>query len=539
MSVKSRGTAEKSGTNGAAVGLAVEGRDPWSCLHLIDRLEVGPVQIEPNRLTVPHRVVQGDRTDETQLIYRYAENVYDPADPGTLDLANMQAAQIAFNYGLFCDEIVFHGGHDEADRRFIEQMMENTSREIAVKQFLQPNPFLRGPAAELRAAPADSLQRERWTHARLRFEPAGGENGGSRSRRSPWQTDPNRYAVLSSGGKDSLVSLGLLREAGLEAHPLFINESGNHWLTALNAYRYLAEQHLGTSRVWTNSDRVFAWFVRHLPCVRPDFLDVRADEYPIRLWTVAVFLFGALPLLRARGIGRLVIGDEFDTTRRATHRGISHYDGLYDQSFYFDRALSRYFHRKGWGVQQFSVLRPLSELFIQKMLAARYPDLLVHQVSCHAAHVEADGRVHPCGRCEKCRRIVGMLVAEGVDPALCGYRPEQVAACLQALATAGVHQEAECAEHVLHLLAGLGLLPSPTLAVRGRGPRARAHPEVVKLRFDQEHSPLDEIPSDLREKLLRIYLEHADGVVRRAGGAWTEMNLTEALGASQEPVGSS
>ena len=29
---------------------------------------------------------------------------------------------------------------------------------------------------------------------------------------------------------------------------------------------------------------------------------VRADIYPLRLWTVAVFLFGALPLLRARGI---------------------------------------------------------------------------------------------------------------------------------------------------------------------------------------------------------------------------------------------
>ena len=118
MSEKARSTAEKPEQNGAAAGLAVDGHDPWSCLHLIDRLEVGPVQIEPNRLVVPHRVVQGDRTDETQLIYRYAENVYDPADPGTIDLANMQAAQIAFNYGLFCDEIVFHGGYDEADRRF-------------------------------------------------------------------------------------------------------------------------------------------------------------------------------------------------------------------------------------------------------------------------------------------------------------------------------------------------------------------------------------------------------------------------------------
>ncbi len=112
---------------------------------------------------------------------------------------------------------------------------------------------------------------------------------------------------------------------------------------------------------------------RQLPFIRPDFARLRADEYPIRLWTVAVFLFGALPLLRKRGLGRLVIGDEYDTTRKMTHKGIPHFDGLFDQSRYFDIAMTRYFARKGWGVEQFSVLRPLSELFIEKILVERYP----------------------------------------------------------------------------------------------------------------------------------------------------------------------
>ncbi|MFH1350798.1 MAG: creatininase family protein [Pseudomonadota bacterium] len=43
-----------------------------------------------------------------------------------------------------------------------------------------------------------------------------------------------------------------------------------------------------------------------------------------------------------------------DTTRRLSLQGITHYDGLYDQSRYFDNALTRYFHRKGWGISQFS-----------------------------------------------------------------------------------------------------------------------------------------------------------------------------------------
>ncbi len=63
----------------------------------------------------------------------------------------MIAAQVALNYGLFCDEIVFQGSFDRHDRRFIEEMASNTAREIYVKKFLEPNPFLLGEAARLPA----------------------------------------------------------------------------------------------------------------------------------------------------------------------------------------------------------------------------------------------------------------------------------------------------------------------------------------------------------------------------------------------------
>ena len=126
--------------------------------------------------------------------------------------------------------------------------------------------------------------------------------------------------------------------------------------------------------------------------------------------------------LRKRGVGRLLIGDEYDTTERKNFKGITHYDGLYDQSRYFDDNMTRYFMRKGWAVTQFSVLRPLSEMLIETILAKRYKELIKHQVSCHAAHKEKDGeRIKPCGKCEKCKRIIGMLTAINVDPKVCGY----------------------------------------------------------------------------------------------------------------------
>lgn len=480
-------------------------------LLVLDRLEVGPVRIEPRRLFCPYTVVQDGSSQTFDLEYSYEEDVFIPGDPAGENLAAMIGAQVALNYGLFAREIVFRGPFDRHDRRLLEAMAANTAREIFVVKLLQPNPFLQEEAAHLPAVRLDT-----YLQAVLRFpdppvpvrEPA------------PWGGSDPRVAVLSSGGKDSLLTYGLLSETEVEAHSLFVNESGKHWFTALNAHRALAARDPRTARVWTNSDRLFNWMLRRLPFVRQDFQRRRSDEYPIRLWTVAVFLFGVLPLLRKRGIGRLAIGDEFDTSVNGVHEGIPHYAGLYDQSIYFDAALSRYFARKGWGVAQFSVLRPMSEFLIQKTLARRYPDLLGLQVSCHAAHMDGD-RVRPCGDCEKCRRIVGMLTAIGVDPGALGYSEPKIEACLAALHTRGIHQETAGARHLAFLLTGKGVLDR---GARGL-PAPREQPEVEKLRFHSRRSPLNGIPRDLRRPLYGLLLQEAEGTVVRKEGSWVDVDL--------------
>jgi creatinine amidohydrolase/Fe(II)-dependent formamide hydrolase-like protein len=471
---------------------------------VLDRLEVGPVVVEPHRLVAPYRVVAGGAEHVTELIYRYSEPVFDPDDESHLNLASMIAAQVALNYGLFASELVFRGPFDRHDRRLLAEMAANTAREIYVKKLLEPNPFLVAEASEVKIDRRDShLQ------ARLVFDDRQPELLAG------WETDRSRHAILSSGGKESLLSYALLDELGHETHPIFVNESGRHWFTALNAFRHFEREIPNTARVWTNCDRVFSWMLHHLPFIRPDFASLRSDEYPIRLWTVAVFLFGVLPLLRKRGVGRVVIGDEFDTTSRAFHQRIGHYDGLYDQSRYFDERMTRYFQAKGFGLVQFSIVRPLSELLVERVLVERYPDLQRLQTSCHAAHTEGD-RVLPCGRCEKCRRVVGMLRALGADPTRCGYRQEQVEDCLRALASAGVHQEAVGERQMMSMLIEQGLVPRDSV---GKG-RIGAHPEVLKIRIDPERSPVDGIPVDLRRGLYRIFLDHADGAVRRTGRMW-------------------
>ncbi len=480
-------------------------------LRVLDRLTVGPVELKPDRLSARYQVRVGNQTAETRLSYKWGEPVFDPEALADRNLASLVAAQVALNYGLFAREIVLHGPLHATDQRFLEEMARNTAREILVLKILEPNPFLVDGLQPLE--PPD--QRD-FLQAKLRFPDAA---QAADLPRIPWETDRRRHAVLASGGKDSLLSHGLLDEIGREVHSLFVNESGRHWYTALNAFRHFDQHVPHTARVWTNADRVFTFMLRQIPLVRPDFASLRADIYPLRLWTVAVFLFGALPLVRRRGIARIVIGDEHDTSLRLRHRGIPHYGGLYDQSRWFDDALSRFYSRKGWGISQFSILRPLSDLLIEKVLARRYPALLQLQTSCHATHLVGE-RALPCGKCEKCRRIIGMLVALGEDPAVCGYTPAQVEPGLVSLTRLGAHQEEECTHQVLELLREQNKLP----AAATLPPTLRPHPEVMQLRFHPERSPLDGIPVDLRAPLVRLLLEHADGAVRRSGRDWREVD---------------
>jgi creatinine amidohydrolase/Fe(II)-dependent formamide hydrolase-like protein len=483
--------------------------NPLASLLVIDRLEVGPVAVEKNRLTAPYTVIKDGTNSSIDFAYRFEEDVFDPDDPASRNMACLMAAQVALNYGLFCKQIVFHGEFDSVDRKFLSEMAANTAREIYVKKLLEPNPFLT-PATRV-----PTIKQDDYLQAELVFPDA--EPKVAAAAGEPFLAGASeRMAVLSSGGKDSLLSYGLLKEMGFETHSVFLNESGRHWYTALNAYRFLRDTQPDTNaRVWTSSDRVFSWMLRHLPFVREDFARLRSDEYPIRLWTVGVFLFGALPILKKRSIGHLVIGDEYDTSRRVKHEGIPHYDGLYDQSRFFDQRLSRYYRRKNWPFVQYSLLRPLSELLIEKTLIERYPDLHQHQVSCHATHLEGE-RAVPCGRCEKCRRIVGMHLALGADPAACGYTDENIKECVDALGQRGAQGEPASARQLAWMLVSKGLIDEATPF----GATAREHPEILQLRFHHKASPIDAIPTLLRRPLYAILLKHANRAVERRDRQW-------------------
>lgn len=448
-----------------------------------------------------------------EMIYTYHEKVFDKNDLAHRNLASNMMVQVAMNYGLFCDQLVFEGAFDDFDQRFIRDMIENTSREIYVNKFLQPTEFLLPPYNHMQPE-----KKDKYTNAEIQFI---SEDVSDLKKVNSAVPNKEKFAILSSGGKDSLLSYGLLKEK-FDPHPVYVNESGRHWFTAYNAFHYMEKVEPNTARVWCNSDRIFNWMARQMPFLRKDFQNVRSDQYPIRLWTVSVFLWGVIPIARKYNMANIIVGNEFDTSLKVNYNGITHYAGLYDQSKYFDNAYTRYYQKKSWGMNQYSILRSLSELLILKILVKRYPELQKQQVSCHASHKDGD-RMLPCGKCEKCRRIVGMLKALDENPQRCGYTEDQITYALKALETKKVKQLGMDASQLYYMLTSKGLIQPDEINRK----KAKEHKEILRLRFDQERSNTEDLPMWIRAFLWDIYLKYANGVSLLKDHKWQEIESSD------------
>ena len=480
---------------------------------VLKKLSVKNIHLEPRKIKAEYCVEKfSGETESYELIYSYDNPYFNKKNSEDINLASMMLSQVALNYGLFFETIEFDGLFDKTDQKFLSRMMENTSREIITNKLLIKNEFIKSPYDVLKPEKRTRYTNSTPSFVNTRFE-------GMTFNKPRDTTDPEKYAILSSGGKDSLLTYGIINEIG-QAYPIFINEAGRHWFTAVNTHKHFKKIESNMEKPWCNSDRVFNWMLKRLPLIRENYASIRADIYPIRLWTVAVFLFGVLPIVRKKGIGNILLGNEYDTTVKGETAGISHYNGLYDQSKFFDNALTRYYRSKGWQIKQFSILRSLSELLIMKILIKRYPDLQEHQVSCHAAHKTGE-RMVPCGKCEKCRRIIGMLKALDEDPCRCGYTRDQIASGLVALERQSVKQIGSDASHLYYLLLSKNLIARNDHTKR----LAKQHDEITRLRFDRERSTLSDMPVHIRKPLFEIFNKYADGAVQRNGHLWENIEI--------------
>ena len=467
-------------------------------LKCFDRIRVHDLRVKGRGISASYELTMDGVTKEYRLMEAYEERVSDVK--GIREIAALISLVPAINYTLFTDEILIDFPINELDLKFFRDMSEVTARDIFVNRIVRRTGLVREeflpeevtpeqaePRADVSARTTDSTE----------IDPLN---------------DERSCGVMLSGGKDSLLSYMILKEAGLEVHPFFLNESGRHWHVSLKAFRYFREREPRTRRVWSNVDRLFKFIESNMRILVRGFDRKTKEIYPIRLFWFEHFAFSFLPIMLRHGIGNVVFGNEYDDpfSVPSYFRGIKHYNAVYDQSQDFESYMTDWFKARGFGMKQWSPIRSISGLIVQRILHRRYPQVMRLQMSCHSP-TYVKGEFVPCRTCNKCIGIKIFLLANGIDPAIIGYDSD-LRDVIEHVESGSYRLDEDELEHSLYLI-------SKRLNVEL--PRAIPHPEVETVRFNDVTARLDHIPyPELRARVFDIIERYVDGYSILRDGRW-------------------
>jgi hypothetical protein len=420
------------------------------------------------------------------------------------------------NYGLFSEKILLNFPISKADLDILNDLNVVFSRDIFVNKIADgTNPYVLPEffPKEDQIKAEDGNPKATIVPAKVTPDAALASS-----------MDPMRCGILSSGGKDSLLTYGLLKELGANVHPLYVNESGGHWKTALSAYRYHQKTEKNTQRVWANVDRFYVFMLDHLKFIRPNHRKIWADIYPIRLCIFPFYVFSLLPIFVEERIGNLLLGSEFDDLRYETrYKGIKHYFGVYDQHQDYDIRMNEWYAKRIPGLYQWSALRNISGLVDQRILASRYQDLAKVQRSCHSCHTE-NGEIYPCGTCSKCLGILLFLLANKSDPTIMNYRKKDIDYFYNKVGTSSLKLDKDEKDQSFFLLKGKGNLPEVTYV-----------DHVEKIHIHPATCDPNLYPKQFREGLLSILEKYANGYCKLEGDAWASLEKSEIMSALGPP----
>ena len=405
------------------------------------------------------------------------------------------------NYGLFAKKIQLDFPISTADDALLNDLNAVFSRDIFVNKIAHgDNPYIlpRFFQKETSITPLDGDPKAKIVPAKVIPDDA--------ITSSP---DPMKVGILSSGGKDSLLTYGLLKELGADVFPLYMNESGGHWRTALTAYQYHQRHEPNTQRVWTNVDRFYTFMLDHLVFIRPDHRRIWHDMYPIRLCIFPFYIFSLLPIFVDQGIGNVLLGSEFDDLRyEIQYKGISHYFGVYDQHQDYDVRMNRWYQDRIPGIFQWSALRNISGLVDQKILVQRYPVLAKLQRSCHSCHLK-NGKVYPCGKCSKCLGILLYLLANGSDPTMMNYQKKDIDYFYAHVGASSLKLDKDEKDQSFFLL-----------NEKGSVPKVECVDHVEKIHLHPATCDPGLYPRQFRSRLLDILEEYTTGYCVLRNGEW-------------------
>ena len=382
----------------------------------LESIEISDPIIENNKCKT-HVVLKKIDGSKSEFILKlsYSENL----SQDDLSLLRLAFCMPILNYGLFTKKILLNFSISKADMDLLKELLRVFSLDILVnKIFRKRTNYIK---QEYIPEEKKIKIKDENLIAKIKSNKIIGDESITKN-----IFNKKSCGVLSSGGKESLLTYGLLKEIGAEVHPIYVNESGGHWRTAVTAYRYHKKNEKLTKKVWTNVDRFYVFMLDNLEFIRSDHRKIRADTYPIRLCIFPFYVFSLLPLFVKYNIGNLLIGSEFDDERvKPSYNNIPHYFGVYDQHQDYDVKMQEWYDIRLPGMKQWSALRSISGLIVEKILVRRYPELANLQRSCHSCHIQ-EYLIMPCGKCSKCFGVLLFLLANNEDPKIMLFQEKDI-----------------------------------------------------------------------------------------------------------------
>ncbi|MDG6229739.1 MAG: hypothetical protein QCH96_07220, partial [Candidatus Thermoplasmatota archaeon] len=240
-----------------------------------------------------------------------------------------------------------------------------------------------------------------------------------------------------------------------------------------------------------------------------DHRNIQADTYPLRLCIFPFYIFALLPVFTKHRIGHLLLGSEFDDQRCIPfHQGIPHYFGIYDQHQDFDRVMNTWYAKRIPSMVQWSAVRSISGLIVERILVNRYPTLSQLQRSCHSCHIDNDSIV-PCGRCSKCLGVMLFLLANHIDPKLLNFQDIHIDNFQQQLETSSLRLDEDEKNHSLHLA---------NISYGNQTPYSKDHVEMIHV--DTYLCDPYQIPEPFRRSLYQLFERYTKGYCTLKTNEW-------------------
>ncbi len=237
---------------------------------------------------------------------------------------------------------------------------------------------------------------------------------------APWPSGkagrPVKALVPLSFGKDSLLTFALSEELGLDPVPVFVDEPG---FSQERAHKeVLAEEFLKEFGKDLNILEHSTGLLRD-----DEHLGTGKDEYGWGLQSTEYALM-MLPYARAFGAGYILFGNEQSagsSYRDASGRWTVYpcYDQTHLWTGHIDAMTASLTGEDP--VRTGSLIEPLMDMMIQRMLVRRYPAYAKYQMSCFAEG-EAGKHDRWCHECSICAKMYLMCLGGGVDPAAVGFK---------------------------------------------------------------------------------------------------------------------